>query len=143
MRANFTVAGQPVGKGRPQFSTYGGRVTARTPKKTVVYENLVRLEYQSQCRGIRFADNSMLRVQITAYYSIPTSKSKKQKAEMAHGIIRPTKKPDCDNIVKSVLDALNSIAYHDDAQVVEVYIGKYYSSEPRVDVEIEEITSRL
>lgn len=45
MRVEFTVLGEPKGKGRPQFSTYGGRITTRTPKDTVIYENLVRMEY--------------------------------------------------------------------------------------------------
>lgn len=143
MRAKFTVAGEPHGKGRPQFSTYGGHVHARTPKKTVVYENLVRLEYQRQCGKIRFADDAMLRVEINAYYSIPVSKSKKQKAAMAEGTIRPRKKPDCDNVVKSVLDSLNSIAYHDDVQVVDVSLSKWYSDAPRVEVEITEISGSL
>ena len=135
MRAKFIVAGEPHGKGRPQFSTYGGHVHARTPQKTVVYENLVRLEYQRQCGKIRFADDAMLRVEINAYYSIPASKSKKQKAAMAEGTV--------DNVVKSVLDSLNSIAYHDDVQVVDVSLSKWYSDAPRVEVEITEISGSL
>lgn len=52
---------------------------------------------------------------------------------------RPDKKPDADNILKAVLDALNGVAYEDDRQVVEVlcikkYIGgdgwKSYGMEP-------------
>ena len=48
MKAVFTIAGEPMGKGRPQFSTYGGRITARTPQRTVAYENLVTMEYKAQ-----------------------------------------------------------------------------------------------
>lgn len=40
MKAVFTIAGEPMGKGRPQFSTYGGRITARTPQRTVAYEKI-------------------------------------------------------------------------------------------------------
>ena len=32
--------------------------------------------------------------------------------------IRPTKRPDLDNIAKAVLDALNGLAYQDDSQIV-------------------------
>lgn len=142
MKVNFTVAGEPVGKGRPCFSTYGGHIHARTPQKTVVYENLIRLEYQRQCGRNRFPDTAMLRVHIKAFYSIPTSKSKKQKAAMAEGLIRPTKKPDLDNITKAVLDSLNGIAYHDDVQIVDATIQKWYSDQPRVEVEIEEIAQQ-
>ena len=64
MRVEFTVLGEPKGKGRPQFSTYGGRITTRTPKDTVIYENLVRMEYQRQCGKARFAEKAMLKVEV-------------------------------------------------------------------------------
>ena len=55
---------------------------------------------------------------------------------MVAGYIRPAKKPDIDNVIKSILDALNGVAYHDDTQVVAVFAEKYYSDTPRVEVEI-------
>lgn len=51
----------------------------------------------------------------------------------------PTKKPDIDNIAKSILDALNKLAYRDDTQVVTLHMEKHYAEDPRVEVEIEEI----
>ena len=54
--------------------------------------------------------------------------------------IRPTKKPDCDNVIKAILDSLNQIAYHDDTQVVDLQIRKFYSHKPRVVVTIKEAT---
>jgi Holliday junction resolvase RusA-like endonuclease len=69
---------------------------------------------------------------------MPASASKKKQQSMLHGGIRPTKKPDCDNIAKAVLDALNGIAYYDDSQVVTVTVEKLYSDTPRVEVEITE-----
>ncbi len=56
---------------------------------------------------------------------------------MADGYIRPTKKPDCDNLAKVICDALNGIAYYDDSQIVEITISKYYSGTPEVRVAIE------
>ena len=41
--------------------------------------------------------------------------------------LRPDKKPDMDNILKAVLDALNKVAYEDDKQVVELIGRKYYT----------------
>lgn len=58
---------------------------------------------------------------------------------METGDIRPVVKRDCDNIAKIVLDALNHIAYHDDAQVVELVVCKWYGEQPRVDVLIKEL----
>lgn len=52
--------------------------------------------------------------------------------------IRPTKKPDFDNIGKVICDALNKIAYRDDSQIVDAQVRKFYSDRPRVVVTIME-----
>lgn len=129
----FTVYGEPTGKGRPKFSTFNGRAMAYTPKKTENYESYVKLAYQAS-GAEKFPDDVQIYAEIDAYYAIPKSTSKKKKQKMIDGEIRPTKKPDTDNIAKIILDALNGIAYHDDAQVVSLSVRKYYSEEPRVEV---------
>ncbi|WP_278941179.1 RusA family crossover junction endodeoxyribonuclease [Anaerotruncus colihominis] len=138
MTVKFTVLGEPAGKGRPRFSNAGPYVKAYTPEKTVSYENLVKLEYRRQCKDFRFPDGAPLDLRITAYYSIPKSASKKKRALMEQYKIRPMKKPDNDNIVKIIQDALNLIAYHDDVQIVDCQLRKFYSSNPRVVVTIRE-----
>lgn len=137
MEVKFTVYGEPKGKGRPRFNTKTGH--AMTPKDTVNYETLVHMEYMSQCQNVRFPDDAMLDMRIKAYYSIPKSKSKKMKALMLDGTVRPTKKPDMDNVVKIIADSLNQIAYRDDTQIVDCQCRKFYSDEPRVEVKIIEI----
>lgn len=140
MQINFDVIGEPVGKGRPKFSTFNGRAVAYTPAKTVNYENLVRLSYQQQCREKSFEKDIPLRAVIYAYFPIPKSVSKKRRELMLQGEVLPTKKPDADNIIKSILDALNGIAFHDDSQVVEITLCKYYSEFPKVSVMLENVT---
>ena len=81
----------------------------------------------------------MLDVRIIAYYEIPQSTSEKNKKKMLKHIIRPTKKPDWDNIGKVICDSLNKIAYNDDKQVVDSQVRKFYSENPRVDVVIRRI----
>ena len=146
MRVSFTILGEPQGKGRPRFTKVGSYVKTYTPDKTAAYENLVKLEYQSQCRGLRFGDDERLDMRIFAYYGIPQSTSKKRKAMMLDGIIRPSKKPDMDNVVKVIADSLNNVAYKDDTQIVDAMVRKFYSDTPRVKVVIqtagEESTSR-
>ena len=134
MQIKFTVPGEPEGKARPKFNRK--TKTAYTPNKTVNYENLIRAEYLRQCSGLRFADKEPLAMQIMAYYTIPASTSKVKQAAMEAGEIRPTKKPDADNIIKVVADALNKLAYRDDADIVLVKLEKYYSRQPRIEVEI-------
>ena len=73
-----------------------------------------------------------MRIRIQAIYQIPKSFSKKRTATALDGLIRPQVKPDIDNVVKVVCDALNKIAYKDDTQVVEIAACKLYGVEPMV-----------
>ena len=129
------IPGVPVGKGRPKFSTFGGYPKAYTPVKTVNYENLVKIAFQ-QTGEQPFERETQLRADITAFFPIPKSTSKKKRLEMEVGLLMHTKKPDCDNVAKSILDALNGIAYYDDAQICELVVCKMYSDEPRAEVVI-------
>ena len=138
MRAKFCIHGDPQGKGRPRFSTVCGHVHTRTPDETVLYENLVKTEYRQQV-GVKFPDDAMLDVRIFAYYPIPKSASKRKRQAMLEKKIRPTKKPDWDNVGKVICDSLNGIAYRDDAQVVDSMVRKFYGENPKVVVTIEEI----
>ncbi len=139
MEVQFSVLGEPQGKGRPRFTRKGAFVRTYTPEGTEVYENLIRLEYRRQCTDYRFDDTKSLEVLITAYYAIPKSTSKKKAAEMLTGSKRPNKKPDADNIMKVVADALNGIAYRDDTQIAECGVRKFYSEMPRIEVCLRDI----
>lgn len=138
MKLKFTVLGEPVGKGRPKFSTAGGFVNAYTPEKTVNYETLVKLEYRRQCHDFKFDKDTPLDMRVTAYYSIPKSTSKKKRTLMLERKIRPIKKPDSSNVMKAIEDGLNGIAYHDDTQIVDSQTRRFYSDNPRVVVTIQE-----
>ena len=154
MEVRFTVPGEPTGKGRPQTKvmyspkgfvdkktgkTRNTMVNNVTPKKTVVYENLIKCIYQEKYKDFRFPDDAMLDMRIMAFYSIPKSATKKKKASMLEKILRPTKKPDMDNVVKAIADSLNQIAYRDDTQIVDCQCRKFYSQTPRVEVIIKQI----
>ena len=133
MEIKFAVLGAPVAKGRPRMTRQGHTYT---PQKTVAYENLVRLEYQRQCGSVKFGKDIPLDVRIAAYYPIPKSVSKKKRQMMVRHQLRPMKRPDTDNVCKSILDSLNDVAYHDDAQVVDCQVRKFYGEDPRVLVKI-------
>lgn len=130
MTVNFTIPGKPRGKERPRFDSRYKRTY--TPKKTKEYEELVRWCYRAKCKGIKL--DGEITADITAYYPIAKNTRKSDKEAMLSGQVRPVTKPDADNIIKAVLDALNGIAYEDDAGIVSVTAKKYYSSEPRVEV---------
>ena len=122
----FTIEGEPQGKARPRV-TRGGKHTY-TPKKTKDYQEMVRMLAPKEYF------NGPLEMKIKAYFKIPKSKSNKIKELMESGDIRPTKKPDFDNIGKIIADALNGICYKDDSQIVKGTIEKWYSYQPRVEV---------
>ena len=130
----FNIPGKIQAKQRPRFN---GRY-AYTPEKTVNFENWVKACYLEKYRSNNLLDVP-LEVHIIAYYEIPKSISKKKKQEMLEDKIRPTIKPDTDNIAKSILDSLNGIAYKDDKQIVSLKVDKYYAEIPSVSVEIKEV----
>ncbi len=132
----FTIPGEPVPKGRPKFTTIGGRPKAYTPAKTREYEKLVQgkfLETHSE------ALQGPLRVEITLCLKIPKGTSKKAIQAMLEGKTRHMKKPDVDNVAKCILDALNKLAYNDDGQICELEVKKWYSNFPRAEGKIFEI----
>lgn len=134
MRAEFVIPGPPKGKGRPRFSQRGGFVRTYTPEQTANYENLVKVEYERQCFGIKFPDGEPLGAKIFAFFKIPESASKKKKQEMLAGKIMPTKPVDCDNIAKIILDPLQDIAYKNDSCIVRLEVEKMYGEEPYTQV---------
>ena len=144
MRIFFIIPGEPQSKGRPRFYHNGKFVRAYTPDQTVNYENLVKLAWMQKSEEpfsepIRKLEGA-IKAEIRAFFPIPKSASKKKHEQMALGKIRPTTvRKDLDNICKSILDALNGIAYDDDRQIVELIAYKYYSEIPKAIVILEEI----
>ncbi len=135
---HFEVLGKVKGKGRPRFARHGNFVKSYTDADTVNYENLVKLSFlNSGCEA--FSEDKQLRAEIDIYISIPKAVSKKKRQEMMLGNIRPTKKPDIDNILKSLFDGLNKVAFNDDTQIVEVKARKYYGEQEKVVINIFDI----
>ena len=134
----LTILGRPFGKQRHRSTSIGKFARQYTPKETVSYENLIKL-----CFTGKYPEsvpmNFALSRRIIAYMPIPKSTSKKNRQLMLDEKIYPTKKPDDDNILKIVGDALNGVAYRDDALFVESMILKLYSDRPRVEIMIKEM----
>jgi Holliday junction resolvase RusA-like endonuclease len=135
----FSVMGKPVPKARARVTRSGH---AYTPAKTKDYERLVQDVAIIEMKKLVDADpdynlySGPLVMMLAVYMPVPKSWSK-SKTEMAlAGAIAPTSKPDLDNVVKSVSDALNKICYVDDSQIVDLIVSKRYSLYPRVDVVI-------
>lgn len=131
-RYSIIVSGLPVGKGRPRMTVRGGHARAYTPEKTIRYENLVRTTFVSKYPDFKPLSGH-LEVNIGAEFPIPKSWSKKKQGEAFY----VTKKPDIDNIIKSVFDGLNGVAWTDDSLVSEIHAWKKYTKDmPKCLIEI-------
>lgn len=129
----LTVFVEPVAKQRPRY-TRSGHVY--TPDKTAKYEKLIRECWELSHEGLWTGDIVML---CDFYVPIPKSMSKKDKQKAVECELRPSKKPDIDNYIKAVMDALNEVAYWDDRQIISITANKWYATEPRVDIRLKEI----
>ncbi len=135
---SFVVPGKPVGKGRPRFARIGNSVKTYTPTATKSYEHAVTLLARAGL-GRRGPLQGPLEVRIEALCPVPASWSRVKRRRAIDSGLRPTTKPDIDNLAKAVLDALNGTAFRDDAQVVDLACSKRYGAIPSVHVVVREI----
>ena len=138
-KLKFEVPGSPIGQGRPKFSTINGHAKAYDPEKSRNYKAYVKLLATQAMKeqGFTMIDGPCC-LDIMAFFEVPKSKSKKFKERALLGLERPTKKPDIDNIVKALQDALNGLAYKDDSSIVYLSVAKCYSEIPKVEVILRE-----
>jgi Holliday junction resolvase RusA-like endonuclease len=111
----FTIPGKPVAKARPRFTKEG---RTYTPDNTANFETLAKLCFQ-QVKPLGFtALDEPVRVTIKAQFAMPKKAPKRVET-------RPkVTKPDIDNIIKSVLDGLNTVAWRDDSVVHSIISNK-------------------
>ena len=133
----FRVGGPPKGKSRPRpFINQRGKLAMATPSRTKAYEETVAVLAANAMRGRPPLDGP-LAVTIVARFAIAKSWSNKRKQRAAAGAELPTRDPDIDNIVKSILDGCEGIVFLNDNQVVRLAADKRFDQQPGVDVRVE------
>ena len=137
MMVTFKVDANPVGKQRARYVKRGNFVQTYTPEKTRTYETLIK-DAAIEAMGASEALHPPVSLYLYIRVPIPASATKKRLQAIASGEEKPTKKPDASNILKSVEDAMNSVVYKDDSQIVNIHITKVYSSVPGVDICVKE-----
>jgi len=139
MKIQLTIPGKPVAKQRARIfkNKYTGKTMSYTPKETTSYANLIKTIYLYKYGQRKL--NGALRQTIIAYYPIPKSTSKEKRILMLEDKIRPTKKPDYDNVEKIFSDSLEGIAFDNDNQIVSSKFDKYYSDNSRVEIELKQL----
>ena len=121
----FTVYGSPVPQGRPKFYRRGGHVGVYDPVKSKDWKSEVR--WQAIENKVKILEGPLI---MNLYFYLPRPKSLPKK------VLHHTKKPDVDNLVKAIKDALRDICYHDDSQITQLFASKEYGTEPRVEINI-------
>ena len=137
----FTIPGPAQGKGRPRFSRKSG--AAFTPAKTRNHEAFVKMlavqAMQDDYNGITYVPRApfdtpvALIVQI--FCTIPPSWNKAKREAAKANVIRPGK-PDIDNVIKSIGDAMNGVVYTDDSLIYRVEATKMFADVACTTVEV-------
>jgi Holliday junction resolvase RusA-like endonuclease len=81
-------------------------------------------------------------LELRMVFGVPASWSKAKRAAALSGEIVPTKKPDMDNVVKAICDALNAIVWVDDVQVTDLLARKRFGDNPHVEARITPLNKR-
>jgi len=75
-------------------------------------------------------------VSIRLYCSAPSSLPKRDLNRLSWGLLDKTTKIDCDNGAKLILDAGNQTLWHDDSQIVSLYVKKHFCNDGKPRTEI-------
>jgi Holliday junction resolvase RusA-like endonuclease len=139
-----TLAGNPQGKGRARSFLYRRKDTDKlaighhTPQRTATYEGMIRtaaMEAMAKA-GLPAPMEGPLGIDMRAVFPVPQSWSKKKREQALAGEVKPTKKPDADNILKAWKDAMNGVVFLDDAQIVQGRFAKTYGPAPSVTITV-------
>lgn len=124
----ITVTGKPIAQARPRFVRRGKFVSTYNPQETEAGRFMLLAKSQLP---VNFKPlEGPLRALCEFRVPIPSSKSKKAKAAMLAREVWPTGRPDLDNYVKFVKDALNGLVWGDDSQIVDLFATKVYAEQP-------------
>ena len=124
----FFVEGKPISKARPRTVRNGGKTWTYTPKTTVDWESTIAYAARQQMAAISMEDDTEITlpfegrviVSLTFYFDKPKSYPKKVRHHL--------KKPDLDNLAKSVLDALENARFvKNDNIVTDLMLSKRYT----------------
>ncbi len=124
---------EPRAKGRPKVSVVGKHPIVYTPKKTRVSEADIKASIRHEiAKFTRFGHGEALVLWVTFYVVRPKSAPKRVKY--------PTTRPDLDNFLKTLLDALDKFVFPDDSQIVNIHAKKAFAevgTPPRIEFILE------
>lgn len=133
----FTFNIPPKPQSRPRFTRHGRPYELKDMKE---YKQAIESMTKEQLKCNKLVDVP-LKVSIKFYIEPPQyiSKVKKNTTELEQETMRVFRKPDIDNYVKAILDAMNDVVFKDDGQIAVLQAEKVYSLNARTEVTIERL----
>ena len=131
MEHRWTILGEPVAKGRPRFNRASG--FAYTPAKTRNWEALAVEAFA--CGWDGGPNDGLAELEVVAVFSRP---KRLMRAKDPEGRVPHASRPDADNVLKAVGDAIEKAGVlRNDSQVWRATASKAYAAKaegPRVEV---------
>ena len=129
---------EPKPQSRPRFARRGNFTTTYEDKTMKAWRNQCRLLIANLYMGQPILEGA-LRARVRFYIKPPQyiSKVKKNQQALLDEIIPVGKKPDVDNYEKALYDSMSGLVFQDDGQIALHDVGKFYSLNPRIEVEME------
>lgn len=116
-----------------------GGVTTFTDPKVEAYHGVVRMAAAAAMAGRPPIEDPVL-LSVLAVFPIPKSWSGKRQREALAELRHKTTRPDLENSIKGCLDAMQSVVYRDDAQIVGYFACcKIYGDRPRLEIWVEPV----
>lgn len=134
-KLEFTIDGKVQPQQRPRFSRQGGFVKTYDPPESARYKKHVA--QVAERYALEELIDSPIKLTVDAYIEIPKSYTKKKRKQIEDGELLHIKKPDIDNMLKSITDGITGVLWTDDNLIVELIGRKHYSENPRAEIIIE------
>lgn len=138
----FEIPIVPTAQKRARHGVRNGHACAYKCKEQERDERTIEAFLAMHAPGTPMSGPILLGVR--CYLPVPKSKPNRWKEDAIMGIVRPTTKPDMDNMLKQIKDCMTRMRFwEDDKQIVEYLpgTGKWYSDRPRWVVEVMECAS--
>ncbi|MCC4358536.1 RusA family crossover junction endodeoxyribonuclease [Limosilactobacillus reuteri] len=127
----------PVAQVRTRATNRKGKIVVYDPENTAIYKRRINMVAMKHMLGKKPLEGP-LSVKIRFYRPIQKNLTKKVRNDRLSGKERPIVKPDLSNYVKAIEDGLNKIVWKDDSLIVHEETGKFYSENPRIEIEVEQ-----
>lgn len=122
----FTLPVIPTAQARPRVAVRGKFAQAYKTKDQQANERTLEAWLKDHAPESPLQGGLVL--EFVAAFPIPKSATKNNRAQMLHGFMLPTKKPDLDNLAKQLKDAMTRMQFWcDDSQIVSMHCDKIYA----------------